>query len=112
MKNKKLNKIIILIFVMLLLILINSNKAFASVEIRDVDDNNTAVTVYTNQTISYFYDLCKHMVDAGQGLENCNVNSRMANNRDWATVSYFSNSNYGTTGAGREFRCRCSNGSR
>ena len=101
MKNKKLNKTIILMFVMTLLILINSNKAFASVEIRDVDDNNAVVTVYTNKNISYFYDLCKHMVDAGQGLENCNVNSRMANNRDWATVSYFSNSNYGTTGAGK-----------
>ena len=41
------------------------------------------------------------MKNVGQGLESTNVDVHMATNKEWATVSYFSNSAYGTATTGQ-----------
>lgn len=58
-------------------------------------------SVFTERSISDFYDMSKEMKDAGQGLEGTSVDVHMATNKEWATVSYFSNSNYGTATQGK-----------
>ena len=93
MKNKRIVKIIAFIFVILLL---SINKSYAAIEIKD-----TTEAVFTNKTISEFYDMTEEMRNPGQGLEGSNVDVKMANNYEWAAVSYFSNSIYGTATAGQ-----------
>ena len=101
MENKRMKKILTIMLFIIAVVLLNTSRVFASVEIKDANADNTATAVYTGQTISYFYDLCHQMTDMRQGLEGANVDVHMANNREWATVSYFSNSNYGTSGVGQ-----------
>lgn len=57
--------------------------------------------VYTNKTISEFLDESIAMKNNGECLEGSNVDVHMATNLDWAIVSYFSNSAYGTNGEGK-----------
>lgn len=57
--------------------------------------------VYTNKTISEFFDESIAMKNNGECLEGSNVDVHMATNLDWAIVSYFSNSAYGTNGEGK-----------
>ena len=86
MKNKRTIKILILAIIMIAFGICNS---FAAVEIKDTTN------VLTNKTISEFYDMAKEMKNPGQGLEGTSVDVKMANNYEWATVSYFANSSYG-----------------
>ena len=58
-------------------------------------------TVLTGKTISEFFDMAKQMTDAGQALEGTSLDPHMATNKEWAAVSYLSNSNYGTAGEGK-----------
>jgi hypothetical protein len=95
MKTKKWLKVMLILVIM---IIASYNKVYASLEIKDVDANTP---VYTGQTISFFYDLIPQMKDIQQGLEGAKVEVHMANNKEWATVSYFSNSVYGTSGQGK-----------
>ena len=57
--------------------------------------------VYTNKTISSFFDESMAMKNVGEGLEGANVDVHMSTNMDWAIVAYFSNSAYGTSGEGK-----------
>ena len=57
--------------------------------------------IYTNKTISEFFDESIAMKNNGECLEGSNVDVHMATNLDWAIVSYFSNSAYGTNGEGK-----------
>ena len=93
MKNKRIIKILIFVIIVLL---ISINRSYAAIEIKD-----TTAAVFTNKTISEFYDMAEEMKNPGQGLEGSNVDVKMANNYEWAIVSYFSNSIYGTAGAGQ-----------
>ena len=86
MKNKRIIKILIFVVA---IICLNIHNSYAAVEIKDT------TSVLTNKTISEFYDMAKEMKNPGQGLEGTNVNVKMANNYEWATVSYFANSSYG-----------------
>ena len=92
MKNKRIIKILIFSIIVLL---ININRSYAAIEIKD------STSVFTNKTISEFYDMTEEMKNPGQGLEGSTVDVKMANNYEWAAVSYFSNSIYGTAGAGQ-----------
>lgn len=58
-------------------------------------------TVLTGKTISEFFDMALQMKDAGQALEGTSLDPHMATNKEWAAVSYLSNSNYGTAGEGK-----------
>lgn len=90
---RRVIQIVSLIFIMLLL---GTNYSFGAVQIKD----DTSAKVITGKSISDCYDISRDMKKDGQGLEGTNVNVKMANNYEWAVVSYFSNSNYGTGGAG------------
>ena len=79
---------------MILSLLININISHASIEIKD------STSVLTNKTISQFYDMAEEMKLDGEGLEGTTVDVKMANDYEWAAVSYFSNGVYGTAGAG------------
>lgn len=92
MENKRIVKILIFVIAIIALSISNS---YAAVEIKDT------TSVLTNKTISEFYDMSEEMKNPGQGLEGTSVDVKMANNYEWAAVSYFSNSNYGTGGAGQ-----------
>ena len=92
MTNKRIIKILIFSIIVLL---ININRSYAAIEIKD------STSVFTNKTISEFYDMTEEMKNPGQGLEGSTVDVKMANNYEWAAVSYFSNSIYGTAGAGQ-----------
>lgn len=81
---------------MTIALVINLNYSYAAIEIKD-----TTQDVLTNKTISEFYDMAEEMKNIGQGLEGTTVDVKMANNYEWAVVSYFSNSSYGTTGEGQ-----------
>ena len=94
MKNKRIIKILIFVIIVLL---ISINRSYAAIEIKD-----TTEAVFTNKTISEFYVMAEEMKNPGQGLEGSNVDVKMANNYEWAIVSYFSNSIYGTAGAGKD----------
>ena len=81
---------------MMIALILSLNYSYAAIEIKD---SNQAVL--TNKTISEFYDMAEEMKNVGQGLEGTTVDVKMANNYEWAVVSYFSNSSYGTAGAGK-----------
>jgi hypothetical protein len=93
MKNQRIVRIITFILVISVL---NINYSYAAIQIKD-----TTASVLTGATISEFYDMAEEMKNAGHGLEGTTVDVKMANNYEWAAVSYFSNSNYGTGGAGK-----------
>ena len=86
MKNKRIVKILIFASIMIAFSICNS---YAAVQI-----TNTT-SVLTGKTISEFYDMTKEMKNPGQGLEGTNVDVKMSNNYEWATVSYFAHSSYG-----------------
>lgn len=92
----KLNKkIIITLIIALSFIMLTNIKSYGAIAI------TKGTEVFTNKTISEFFDLCREMKNAGQGLEGTTVDPHMATNKEWATVSYFSNSNYGTATLGK-----------
>ena len=93
MKREKIKYILLIILVGIILI---TPQAYAktSIEIKP------STTVYTNKTISEFFDESIAMKNVGEGLEGSDVDVHMATNTDWAIVSYFSNSAYGTNGEG------------
>ena len=93
-----MRRIKILIIIMLLVIALGMiNTLNGAVAIKESGTN-----VLTNQTISNFYDMSLQMKNVGQGLEGTqdNVEPHLVTNTEWAIVSYFSNSNYGTSGEG------------
>lgn len=93
-----MRRIKILIIIMLLVIALGMiNTVNGAVAIKESGTN-----VLTNQTISNFYDMSLQMKNVGQGLEGTqdNVEPHLVTNTEWAIVSYFSNSNYGTSGEG------------
>ena len=94
----KLEKIKYIIPIILGGILITMPQVHAKTSI-EIKPNSSVV--YTNQTISNFFDESLAMKDAGEGLESDNVDVHMAKNTEWAIVSYFSNSAYGTNGEGK-----------
>lgn len=91
---KKIVKILTIISLLILINIINVQKVYGAVAFKESD------TVLTNHTISEFYEMAKDIKGETGSLAGTTVNAHMANNREWATVSYFSNSNYGTGGAG------------
>lgn len=92
MKKYRIVKILMISVIFILLTTIKSYGAVAIIK---------GGTTFTNRNISDCYDLSKEMKNAGQGLESTNVDVHMATNEEWATVSYFSNSAYGTATAGQ-----------
>lgn len=94
MKYKKL-RISILFVICMTLIIAPKVNAKTSIEIK-ANGN-----IYTNKTVSEFFDESMAMKNTGESLEGSNVNVHMATNLDWAIVSYFSNSAYGTNGEGK-----------
>lgn len=94
MKIEKFKYILPIIIISILGI---STKVYAktSIEIKP------SSTVYTNKTISEFFDESMAMKNVGEGLEGSNVDVHMATNTDWAIFAYFSNSQYGTGGEGK-----------
>ena len=94
MKNLK-SKFIISLILFSLTLVMTQVYAKTSIEIKP-----NASTIYTNQTISAFFDESIAMKNTGEVLEGSNVDVHMATNTDWAIISYFSNSAYGTNGAG------------
>lgn len=91
MKKSKIIKALMLSIIFILLTTVKSYGAVAIVK---------GGKTFTNRNISDCYDLSKEMKGVGQGLESTNVDVHMATNKDWATVSYFSNSIYGTATTG------------
>lgn len=91
---KKLKKIKVLIL-SIIFILLTTVKSYGAVAI--MNGGNT----FTNRSISDFYNISKEMKNIGQGLESTSVDVHMATNKEWATVSYFSNSAYGTATVGQ-----------
>lgn len=94
MKYKKL-RISILFVICMTLVIAPKVNAKTSIEIK-ANGN-----IYTNKTVSEFFDESMAMKNTGESLEGSNVNVHMATNLDWAIVSYFSNSAYGTNGEGK-----------
>lgn len=91
----KVNKIIKILMFGIVFMILSNIKSYGAVAI------TKGTSVFTNRTISDFYDICREMKNAGQGLEGTSVDVHMATNKEWATVSYFSNSNYGTATQGQ-----------
>lgn len=91
----KVNKIIKILTLGIIFMILSNIKSYGAVAI------TKGTSVFTNRTISDFYDICKEMKNVGQGLEGTDVDVHMATNKEWATVSYFSNSNYGTATQGK-----------
>lgn len=94
MKNKKI-KISLIVIIIMMFLLVPQAYAKTSIEIKPNGN------VYTNKTISEFFDESISMKNTGECLEGSNVDVHMATNLDWAIVSYFSNSAYGTNRAGQ-----------
>ncbi len=92
MKKYRVIKILILSIIFMILTTVKSYGAVAIIK---------GGTTFTNRNISDFYDISKEMKNVGQGLESTSVDVHMATNEEWATVSYFSNSAYGTAAAGQ-----------
>ncbi len=92
MKKYRVVKILILSIIFMILTTVKSYGAVAIIK---------GGTTFTNRNISDFYDISKEMKNVGQGLESTSVDVHMATNEEWATVSYFSNSAYGTATAGQ-----------
>lgn len=88
-------KISFLLIIVSTLIIIPQTYAKTSVEIKPNGNK------YTNKTVSEFFDESMAMKNTGECLEGSNVDVHMATNLDWAIVSYFSNSAYGTNGEGK-----------
>ena len=88
----------VVISMILLTILIAIPKVYAKTSI-EIKPNSSVV--YTNKTISDFFDESLAMKAPGEGLEGLNLDVHMAKNTEWAIVSYFSNSAYGTNGEGQ-----------
>ena len=84
-----------MIFMIVIFLLSYSSSYAAVVQIKDVSSSTV-----TNYTISDFYLMAEGLRGTGQALEGTNVDVKMANNYEWAVVSYFSNSAYGTGGEG------------
>lgn len=91
----KKNIILKVFIITIIIMLISTVKSYAAVAI--TKDG----TVLTGVNISDSFDMCREMTEKGQGIEGSNVNSHMATNGEWAAVSYFSNSNYGTDTQGQ-----------
>ena len=92
-----MRKIVKTIFFMIIVLLLSYSSSYAAViEIKD-----STAQVLTNATISDFYVMAEGLKGTGQILEGTTVDVKMANNYEWAAVSYFSNSSYGTNGAGQ-----------
>lgn len=94
MKYIKIKISFLLIIVITLMI---SSQVYAKTSIEIKPNGN----LYTNKTISEFFDESMAMKNTGECLEGSNVDVHMATNLDWAIVSYFSNSAYGTNGEGK-----------
>lgn len=88
-------KISFLLIIVSTLMIIPQTYAKTSVEIKPNGNK------YTNKTVSEFFDESMAMKNTGECLEGSNVDVHMATNLDWAIVSYFSNSAYGTNGEGK-----------
>ena len=95
MKIQK-SKLVASFILLSILVILPQVYAKTSIEIKP----NSSL-VYTNKTISDFFDESLYMKKPGEGLEGSNVDVHMATNKDWAIVSYFSNSAYGTNGKGK-----------
>ena len=89
------SKFILTMIVLTLLVAGPQVYAKTSIEIKP-----NASLVYTNKPISNFFEESKEMNKSGEVLEGANVDVHMAKNTEWAIVSYFSNSDYGTSGKG------------
>ena len=92
----KIKKIKFILTIMLISIVSAFSRVYAKTSIA-IKPNSP---VYTNRTISDFYEECMKMKDPGESLEGANVDVHMATNKDWAVVVYFANSAYGVSGAG------------
>ncbi len=86
---------LLMVFTLLSLIFIPYSNVQAAVAIKE------SGTVITTKTISEFFDMFLDMTEEGQGLEGMNVIPHMATDKDWETITYFSNSIYGTSGEGK-----------
>ena len=78
----KVNKIIKILTLGIIFMILSNIKSYGAVAI------TKGTSVFTNRTISDFYDICKEMKNVGQGLEGTDVDVHMATNKEWATVSY------------------------
>lgn len=92
---KKQIKICLMLVLVILIFSIN-NKVNAAIAIKEA-----GTSVLTGKTISEFFDMAQQMTQAGQALEGTSLDPHMATNKEWAAVSYLSNSNYGTAGEGK-----------
>lgn len=92
---KKQIKICLMLILAILIFSIN-NKVNAAIAIKEA-----GTSVLTGKTISEFFDMAQQMTQAGQALEGTSLDPHMATNKEWAAVSYLSNSNYGTAGEGQ-----------
>ena len=81
---------------MIIILLLSYSSSYAEV----LQIINSGSATVTNYTISDFYLMAEGLTGTGQALEGTNVDVKMANNYEWAVVSYFSNSAYGTGGTG------------
>ena len=95
MKLKNIKWIILIMFLGICAVM-PQVYAKTSIEIKP-----NASAVYTNKTISDFFDESIAMKNVGEGLEGSNVDVHMATNTDWAIFAYFSNGQYGTSGEGK-----------
>lgn len=91
----KKSKIIGALMLSIIFVILSTIKSYGAVAI--IKGGKT----FTNRSISDCYNLSKEMKNVGQGLESTNVDVHMATNKEWATVSYFSNSAYGTATTGQ-----------
>lgn len=92
---KKQIKICLMLVLVILIFSIN-NKVHAAIAIKEA-----GTSVLTGKTISEFFDMAQQMTQVGQALEGTSLDPHMATNKEWAAVSYLSNSNYGTAGEGK-----------
>lgn len=92
----KMKKIVIAITFVFVSLLLSYNASYAAV----IESKDSTGQVVTGGTISDFYVMAEGLKGTGQGLEGTSVDVKMANNYEWAAVSYFSNSAYGTGGTG------------
>lgn len=92
---KKQIKICLMLILAILIFSIN-NKVNAAIAIKEA-----GTSALTGKTISEFFDMAQQMTQSGQALEGTSLDPHMATNKEWAAVSYLSNSNYGTAGEGQ-----------
>ena len=91
-----MKKIVITMIFVVITLLLSYTCSYAAV----IESKDSTGQVVTGGTISDFYVMAEGMKGTGQGLEGTSVDVKMANNYEWALVSYFSNSPYGTGGTG------------